>query len=60
MQKITIKTEHQTYRGIETVSLGLANGETIEVKAWDNERNHSGMDYSIRLRSKDGVDKELA
>ena len=59
MKKMTVKTETGAYREMETVTVKLANGDELEVKAWLNERAHSLMDYSVKLKTRDGSTREL-
>jgi hypothetical protein len=56
---VDVAREKMAYRGLETITVKLLNGDEIEVKAWDNERLHSRMDYSVKLVKKDGTKKEL-
>ena len=59
MRKITVKTEDVGYRGIENVVIEFANGDKLEVKAWDRE-HVSRMEYSVKLTKRGEETQTLA
>ena len=59
MRKINVKQGSISYRGIENVVIEFANGDLLEIKAWDRE-HMSQMDYSIKLTKHGEEPKVLA